>query len=54
MATKGLTTWDNTGMEVSISDKENIEPKPAVTEAALLLLLEKIFGVVLNLPTVNR
>lgn len=54
VATKGLTTLDNTGMEVSISNKENIEPKPAVTEAALLLVLEKIFGVVLKLPTVNR
>ncbi|XP_038875313.1 transmembrane protein 53 [Benincasa hispida] len=54
VATKGSTTLDNTGMEVSFSNKENIEPKPAVTEAALLLVLEKIFGVVLKLPTVNR
>ncbi|XP_023550651.1 transmembrane protein 53-like [Cucurbita pepo subsp. pepo] len=54
VATKGLTTLDNTGMELSISNKENIEPKPAVTEAALLLVLEKIFGFVLKLPTVNR
>ena len=41
-------------MEVPIGSKEDIVPKPAVTEAALLLVLEKIFGVVLKLPTVNR
>ncbi|KAG6601980.1 Transmembrane protein 53, partial [Cucurbita argyrosperma subsp. sororia] len=54
VATKGLTTLDSTGMEVPIGSKEDIVPKPAVTEAALLLVLEKIFGVVLKLPTVNR
>ena len=30
------------------------EPKPAATETALLLVLEKFFGVILNLPKVNR
>lgn len=30
------------------------EPKPAVTEAALLVLLEKFFEVILHLPAVNR
>lgn len=33
---------------------EVVEPKPAVTETALLMVLEKFFEVVLNLPTVNR
>ncbi|KAL0717474.1 hypothetical protein Bca4012_066796 [Brassica carinata] len=30
------------------------EPKPAATETALLLVLEKFFAVILNLPRVNR
>ncbi|KAJ4865904.1 alpha/beta-Hydrolases superfamily protein [Raphanus sativus] len=30
------------------------EPKPAATETALLLVLEKFFGVILNLPKVKR
>ncbi|KAF8054006.1 hypothetical protein N665_1356s0010 [Sinapis alba] len=30
------------------------EPKPAATETALLLVLEKFFAVILNLPKVNR
>lgn len=34
--------------------KEVVEPKVAVTETALLAVLEKFFEVVLNLPTVNR
>ncbi|XP_022141695.1 transmembrane protein 53 [Momordica charantia] len=54
VATKGSTMLDNTRMEVSIRNKDDKESKPAVTEAALLMVLEKFFGVVLNLPTVNR
>ncbi|XP_010466167.1 PREDICTED: transmembrane protein 53-like [Camelina sativa] len=30
------------------------QPKPAATETALLLILEKFFAVILNLPKVNR
>ncbi|EEF49624.1 transmembrane protein 53 [Ricinus communis] len=41
-------------VEVSVGRKTFVEPKPAATEAALLVILEKFFGVVLNLPTVNR
>lgn len=41
-------------MKVLVGSKEVVEPKPAVTEAALLLVLEKFFEVVLNLPKVNR
>ncbi|KAI4384305.1 hypothetical protein MLD38_002478 [Melastoma candidum] len=33
---------------------EKEETKPALTESALLLILEKLFEVVLKLPTVNR
>ncbi|WMV13685.1 hypothetical protein MTR67_007070 [Solanum verrucosum] len=40
--------------DVTIEAKTSVETKPAVTEAALLLVLEKFFEVVLNLPTVNR
>lgn len=41
------------------SNESNVEVlvgsnKPAATEAALLLILELFFGVILNLPTVNR
>lgn len=39
---------------MSIGSRTVAEAKPAVTEAALLLVLEKFFEVVLNLPTVNR
>ncbi|KAI3929123.1 hypothetical protein MKW92_045683 [Papaver armeniacum] len=40
---------------ISGSDSENVaEPRPAVTEAALLVVLEKFFEVVLNLPKINR
>ncbi|XP_043715237.1 transmembrane protein 53-like [Telopea speciosissima] len=52
IATKGLAHADS-GVEVRGSAKSE-EPKPAVTEAALLVVLEKFFEVVLNLPKVNR
>ncbi|KAM7250067.1 hypothetical protein ACFE04_021950 [Oxalis oulophora] len=47
VATKG------SNVNVIVGDKCD-EPKPALTETALLLILEKIFAVVLNLPAVNR
>lgn len=53
VATKGIVSLNESGKEVLVS-KEVVEPKPAVTEAALMLVLEKFFEVVLNLPTVNR
>ncbi|XP_061999485.1 uncharacterized protein LOC133716848 [Rosa rugosa] len=55
VATKGTTRVDasESGMDVLI-DSKGVAPKPAVTEAALLLVLEKFFEVVLNLLTVNR
>ncbi|KAA8541474.1 hypothetical protein F0562_025437 [Nyssa sinensis] len=52
VATKGFTS--EPGLEISVSTKNVTKAKPAVTEAALLLILEKFFEVVLNLPTVNR
>ncbi|XP_059657879.1 uncharacterized protein LOC132304294 [Cornus florida] len=54
IATKGSMSAKEAGDEVSVGTKSFVEAKPAVTEAALLLVLEKFFGVVLNLPTVNR
>lgn len=41
-------------MEEFVDRKAVAEPKPAITEAALLVVLEKFFQVVLNLPSVNR
>ncbi|TMX02966.1 hypothetical protein EJD97_018940 [Solanum chilense] len=52
VATKRIMTLNN--RDVSIEAKTSVETKPAVTEEALLLVLEKFFEVVLNLPTVNR
>ncbi|KAM5566367.1 transmembrane protein 53 [Rosa sericea] len=54
VATKGTTDASESGMDALVDSKEVVAPKPAVTEAALLLVLEKFFEVVLNLPTVNR
>ncbi|XP_041011829.1 transmembrane protein 53 [Juglans microcarpa x Juglans regia] len=54
VATKGTISPKESGMEVLVGNNQAAEPKPAVTEAALLLLLEKFFEVVLNLPAINR
>lgn len=54
MATKGTVSPSEAGMEVLVGRNQILEVKPAVTEAALLAVLEKLFDVVLNLPTVNR
>ncbi|KAL3824289.1 hypothetical protein ACJIZ3_020318 [Penstemon smallii] len=40
--------------EVTVGTRTTIEVKPALTEAALLLILEKFFGVVLRHPSVDR
>ncbi|KAJ6795294.1 transmembrane protein 53-like [Iris pallida] len=52
VAAKGMRTSENPGMEVFVST--NVHSKPAVAEAALLVVLEKFFEVVLNLPSINR
>ncbi|CBI35393.3 unnamed protein product, partial [Vitis vinifera] len=54
VATKGTIRYDESGMEEFVDRKAVAEPKPAITEAALLVVLEKFFQVVLNLPSVNR
>ncbi|XP_057960841.1 uncharacterized protein LOC131152907 [Malania oleifera] len=54
VATKGsLSSYETDGAAL-VNQQTFAEPKPAVTEAALLLVLKKFFEVVLNLPTVNR
>lgn len=54
VATKGSLSSNELGTGVVGSHVVASDPKPAVTEAALLLILEKFFQVVLNLPSVNR
>lgn len=49
-----MASNDSHEEEVLVSNKTDGEPKAAVTEVALLLILEKFFEVILNLPTVNR
>lgn len=54
VATKGVRSSNEPGVNLSIGATTVAEAKPAVTEAALLLVLEKFFEVVLNLPKINR
>ncbi|KAF3631489.1 putative glucose regulated repressor protein [Capsicum annuum] len=54
VATKRIMTVSDRDTDVTIKTKTSAETKPAATEAALLLVLEKFFEVVLNLPTINR
>ncbi|XVE49705.1 hypothetical protein DITRI_Ditri01bG0102600 [Diplodiscus trichospermus] len=54
IATKGFASSSESDMGALDGKREVSEPKPAITEAALLLVLEKFFGVVLNFPGVNR
>ena len=55
VAAKGTMDSNESGMDALVgSNNEVVAPKPAVTEAALLVVLEKFFGVVLKFPTVNR
>ncbi|PIN00309.1 hypothetical protein CDL12_27188 [Handroanthus impetiginosus] len=52
VATKGSLSEPDT--EVTVGTRTSIEVKPALTEVALLLVLEKLFGVVLSHPSINR
>ncbi|XVF01744.1 hypothetical protein REPUB_Repub04eG0115100 [Reevesia pubescens] len=53
-ATKGFASTSESDIGALVDKREVSQPKPAVTEAALLLVLEKFFEVVLKLPGVNR
>ncbi|KAL2545788.1 alpha/beta-hydrolase superfamily protein [Forsythia ovata] len=54
IATKGFTSLSEADAEATVGTRNAVEAKPAITEVALLLVLEKFFGVVLNYPSVNR
>ncbi|KAL1197704.1 hypothetical protein V5N11_012359 [Cardamine amara subsp. amara] len=55
VATKGSASSScESTVEARINGINFSQPKPAVTETALLLVLEKFFAVILNLPKVNR
>lgn len=54
VATKGHVSSNESNVELLVGSKTFVEPKPAATEAALLVILEKFFEVVLNFPTVSR
>ncbi|XP_011022003.1 PREDICTED: transmembrane protein 53-like [Populus euphratica] len=54
IATRVHMSSKESDMEVLVGSKTLVEPKPAITESALLAILEKFFDVILNLPTVNR
>ncbi|KAH9617525.1 hypothetical protein KSS87_020703, partial [Heliosperma pusillum] len=53
IATKGLSTLHDSADEELVTGKTAREPKPAMTETALLTVLGKFFEVVLKLPPVN-
>lgn len=54
IATRGAVNSNGTGLGVLAGTEAIVESLPAVTETALLVVLEKFFKVVLNLPKVNR
>ncbi|CAN0909025.1 Transmembrane protein 53 [Linum grandiflorum] len=54
VATKGHVISDVEVLVGSSSKSFDHQPKPALTETALQMVLEKFFGVVLNLPAVNK
>ncbi|RWW32732.1 hypothetical protein BHE74_00001878 [Ensete ventricosum] len=54
VATKGMVGSNDSGNGMMDTGDSSLGPKPAVAESALLVVLEKFFEVVLNLPAVNR
>ncbi|BAT93640.1 uncharacterized protein HKW66_Vig0198830 [Vigna angularis] len=54
VATKRRVFSDESGIKVSIGSEDDLGLKPAVTEAALQLILKKFFGIILDLPSINR
>lgn len=55
VATKASIRPVEGGVEIVVdANTLALEHKPAVTETALLAILEKFFEVVLNLPSVNK
>ncbi|KAH9771781.1 transmembrane protein 53 [Citrus sinensis] len=54
VATKGIVYTNELETDELVGSRASGEPKPAVTETALLVVLEKFFEVILHLPAVNR
>ncbi|THU47905.1 hypothetical protein C4D60_Mb09t20590 [Musa balbisiana] len=54
VATKGMVSSNVTGRGTTTADGSYGDPKPTVTETALLVALKKFFEVVLDFPTINR
>ncbi|KAF9623985.1 hypothetical protein IFM89_007683 [Coptis chinensis] len=54
IATKGSVSSNGSGVGVLVHNQTIMESIPTVAESALLVVLEKFFEVVLNLPKVNR
>ncbi|CAL9149774.1 uncharacterized protein LOC135617494 [Musa acuminata AAA Group] len=54
VATKGMVGSNDSGKGMMDTGDSSLGPKPAVAESALLVVLEKFFEVVLNLPAINR
>ncbi|THU60224.1 hypothetical protein C4D60_Mb07t10390 [Musa balbisiana] len=54
VATKGMVGSNDSGKGMTDTGDSSLGPKPAVAESALLVVLEKFFEVVLNLPAINR
>ncbi|KAG1361213.1 hypothetical protein COCNU_09G006760 [Cocos nucifera] len=54
VATKGMLSSNGLGSGMMVAADSGVKAKPAVTEVALLAVLEKIFEVVPNLPAINR
>ncbi|CAA0814801.1 alpha/beta-Hydrolases superfamily protein [Striga hermonthica] len=52
VATKGSVFEPD--VDVKVGERTSVELSPALTEAALLVILEKLFGVVLNQPSINQ
>lgn len=57
VGTKGSILSNHSNMDSMLltnSDATIVDPKPTVVEIVLLVILEKIFKVILNLPSINR
>ncbi|KAL3635821.1 hypothetical protein CASFOL_020368 [Castilleja foliolosa] len=52
VATKGSVVEQE--VDVKVGTRTSIEVKPGLSETALVFILEKLFGVVLNHPPINR
>ncbi|KAH7669220.1 alpha/beta-Hydrolases protein [Dioscorea alata] len=54
VATKGGLVSNGAGLSMMVHSNSKFDQKPALAETALLAILERFFGVVLNIPSINR